>query len=275
MRLRTIGDRVYSDFLMPSRLGVYQGLLEHALAAGYSAMSLERYWQLVSGGAIEADRRYLLLRHDVDTDPVTASLMWQIERALGIEGSYFFRLSTLDIGLMQSIAAEGGGASYHYEELATVARARRPRTAEEAETLIPQARDLFAVNLERLRAITGLPMGVVASHGDFLNRRLGVKNTTILDDVGFRQAVGIQLETYDPAFLDTISSYHRDLMYPASWMHGDPFEAIDRAEPVVYVLIHPRPWRVDRMANLRDDVTRLQEELAYRLPARPRQGSGR
>ena len=267
MKLSFIRDRLYGDFLMPSRLDEYASLLDRAMTAGYAICSVEQYWDHVRAKTIDPDRRYLVLRHDVDTDPATAGDMWRLERAMGAHGSFFFRLSTLDVGLMQAIGANGGDASYHYEELATVAKARRPRTAAAAEALIPEAQELFVRNLERLRAITGLPMRVVASHGDFLNRRLGLKNAIIVDDA-VRAATGIVLETYDPVFLDSTTSYHRDLIYPGTWMHDDPYEAIDRGEPIMYMLIHPRPWRIDRGENLRDDIGRVQEGLAYRLPVR-------
>ena len=273
MKFGTIRDRIYGDFLMPSRLPVYEALLTQALDADYTILPVERYWGLATTGGLLPDQRYLVLRHDVDTDPATAGVMWRLERDLGVSSSYYFRQSTLDIGLMQAMGAAGTEASYHYEELATVARARRPRSTEAAEALIPEARDLFARNLTHLRAVTGLGMRVVASHGDFLNRRLDLKNAVILEDPVVRRDLGIDLETYDDAFLDTITSYHRDLIYPGTWMHGDPFEAIARREPIMYMLIHPRPWRVDRVGNLRDDIERLREELAYRLPARSADGS--
>jgi len=56
--------------------------------------------------------------------------------------------------------------------------------------------------------------------------------------------------------------------YPHFWMEGDPREAITRGEPIIYILVHPKPWRVHRRANARDDLTRLLEGLAYRLPVR-------
>jgi hypothetical protein len=266
--MATIRDRIYSDFLMPSRLGDYRHLLETALAAGYRILSIERYWRLVTDGALDPAGRHLVLRHDIDTDPQTAALMWQIERDLHVEGSYFFRLGTLDRGLMQRIADAGSRVSYHYEELATVAKRRRPADATAAGLLIPEAQELFERNIERLRSMTGLPMDVVASHGDFVNRKLGIKNTAILVDRGFRARMGIVLETYDQDFLDTVSSYHRDMPYPHFWMEGDPLVAIGRGAPIIYMLVHPKPWRVHRTANARDDATRLLEGLAYRLPAR-------
>ncbi len=171
--LKTVRQRIYSDFLMPSRLGEYRRLIESALAGGYTVLSIEQYWQLVTAAAVDPARRYLILRHDIDTDRETAGLMWRIERSLGIEASHFFRLSTLDPALMQAIADGGGRASYHYEELATIARERRPRSREQAIALIPEAQARFAANLQKLRKMTGLAMDVVASHGDFLNSEGG------------------------------------------------------------------------------------------------------
>ncbi len=86
-----------------------------------------------------------MLRHDVDTDPGTAAAMWDIERELGVESSYFFRLSTLAPALMADIAAGGSEASYHYEEVATVAKRRRLRTPSgRARRTCRRRRDLFA-----------------------------------------------------------------------------------------------------------------------------------
>ena len=270
----TVRDRIYADFLMPSRLESYRRLLDVAIQAGYAVISVEAYWQSVSRQTIDPEARYLILRHDVDTDPGTAAQMWQLERELGIEGSYFFRLSTLEIDLMNRIAESGSRVSYHYEELATVAKQRRPAGMSAALRLVPEAQDLFARNIGNLRRRTGLPMDVVASHGDFVNRRIGINNTKILDDETFRQEMRITLETYDAVFLDTVTSYHRDLPPPARWMHDDPFVSVARRDPIMYVLIHPRPWQVNRRVNAIDDLNRLREGLAYRLPTRSRSGTG-
>jgi hypothetical protein len=250
---------------MPSRLEAYRDLLEAAIAAGYRIISIERYWQLVKDGTLDRAERFLILRHDIDTDPKTAALMWQIECDLGVHGSYYFRLGTLDLSLMGRIAESGSSVSYHYEELATIAKRSRPRNVDEAVRLIPEARALFRQNLARLRSLTGLPMTVVASHGDFVNRRLGVRNTAILADETFRREVGIGLETYDQDFLDSVTSYHRDTPFPGFWMHGHPRDAVARSEPIIYMLVHPKPWQVNRVVNARDDVIRIREGLSYTL----------
>jgi hypothetical protein len=259
-------DRIYADFLMPSRLGAYRGLLESALAADYQIVSVEHMWSIIAADRLDPTRRVFVLRHDIDTDPATAAAMWAIDRDLGVESSYFFRLSTLDPALMADIAAGGSQASYHYEELATVAKLRRLRSGSDAIAHLPEARDRFRRNLTRLREITGLPMRVVASHGDFVNRALKSPNWLILDDPAFRHQVDVELETYDEALLRHLPSRYTDALYPEYWKPDDPAEAIRRLEPTIQVLVHPRSWRVARATNAHDDLRRLAEGLRFGLP---------
>lgn len=263
--LARVRDRTFSDFLMRSRLDLYQALLESALSAGYRVIGLEDTWRLIEDGALDPAQRYLVLRHDVDTDPGTAAAMWGIDRRLGIASSYYFRLSTLEPALMADIAAGGGEASYHYEELATVAKRRGLRTRAEAEAGVPEAKAEFAENLAAVRAMTGLPMRVVASHGDFVNRRLGIPNWVILDDAELRREVRVDLEAYDHALLRRIPAQHSDVPHPRYWVPADPAESLRAGVSPILVLVHPRHWRVDRIANARDDTWRMVEGLRFAL----------
>lgn len=264
--LRTVWHRLYADFLLPSRLDSYRRLLERFLGAGYTVISVESIWELISSSQLNGNARYLVLRHDIDTDPATAQRMWEIERALGCHGSYFFRLSTVDIPLMKAIAASGSMASYHYEEIAAVAKRRRLRSRDEALAHLTEAQEEFLRNLARLRTQTSLPMTVVASHGDFVNRQLGLPNWELLVDRDFRRRAGVELETYDEAVMGHVTSRHSDTLHPRYWIPGSPELAIGRSEPVVYVLVHPRHWRAARSVNARDDLGRLSESIRYRTP---------
>jgi hypothetical protein len=268
MALRALRNRVYADFIMPSRLGLYRGLLRLANGADYRVLSIESFWQLIVDGAVDPARRYLILRHDIDTDPETAGAMWAIERRLGIDGSFFFRLSTLDQGLMQAIGEAGGQASYHFEELATIAKQRHLRHPADVLAHLPEARARFSENLQHLRASTGLPMRVVASHGDFVNRAVGIANRAILEDPAFRREVGVELEVYDDALMGHVTSRHSDTHHPRYWVSGEPADAIERREAVIHVLVHPRHWHARRLVNAGDDIRRVWDGLRYRLPAR-------
>jgi len=267
MILRRASQRVYGDFLMPSRLGIYRALLERALAAGYDVISVERMWALVGTDGLDPARHYLVLRNDIDTGPGTAREMWQIERALGIVGSYFFRLSSLDLPLMHEMGSAGNEPSYHYEELATIAKQHHLRTRADVLRHLPEAQDLFARNVTWLRSVSDQRIRVVAAHGDFVNRKLGILSSAILSDPTFRTEVGIELEVYDQACMKRVTSRHADLTSPPYWTPVDPLAAIEAREPVVYVLVHPRSWRVERGLNARDDAVRIWQGLRYSLPA--------
>lgn len=258
-------NRVYSDFFQRSRLDAYERLLETALRVEYQIVSVGGLWRRSQAGPLDATGRYLVLRHDIDTDSETARAMWNIDHRLGVETSYFFRLSTLDRELMTDIANAGSEASYHYEELASVAKRRRPRSRTDALRLLPEAKEQFAANLARLRTTTGLPMAVVASHGDFVNRRLGLPNWMLLDDGDLRRELAIELEAYDEAYLTHITTRHADGPYPRRWNPTDPLSAIEAHEPVIAVLVHPRHWRVNRVVNARDNAQRVVEGLRLML----------
>lgn len=262
---RTIIYRVYSDFLMPCRLSTFESLLKQALTQGYEVHSVASFWEVVKAGGPRKDRRYLILRHDIDTDVMTARAMWRIERRLGVRASFYFRLSTLDPALMRQIHEEGGEASYHYEELATIGKEQGLTTAEEIERALPLMQQAFAQTLRELRKTTRLPMHTVASHGDFFNRKLGISNHFLLKERSLREELGIELETYDEVMMRHVTSRHSDTLAPAFWKPNDPVEAISRNEAVVYLLTHPRHWRTDPLGNLQDNVKRLWEGVLFSM----------
>jgi hypothetical protein len=257
-----MGQRLYADFVMPCRLSHYRNLLLLARDCGYETVSVARLWALLQGPGVPPNRQFLVVRHDIDTGIRTARKMWEIDKALGICSSYYFRLSTIDVELMREIDRSGGEASYHYEEIATEAKRQGLRRAEEIRGVMPAIQDVFRQNLECLRRETGAPMTIVASHGDWLNRRLGIANWALLEDREFRRRVGVELEVYDDVFRRHLKSRHSDSSYPRFW-ERDPYEALEAGTPLVYLLVHPRHWRVDRRDNLREDLYRLAEGLRF------------
>ena len=261
--------RAYADFLMPCRLELYQDLLKNAVAREYEAHSIQSFWRLLKQSELDPDRRYLILRHDIDNrDSHTVRQFWEIERRLGLKSTFYFRLCTLMPDLMREIHESGFEVGYHYEELATMAKEKGFTRPEQTYALMAEIRARFKDNLREFRRITGLPSDTVASHGDFANRKLGMENTEVLQDETIRRDAGIECEAYDSALRDQIRTLHSDVEHPGDWTPENPRCAIERGEQVVHVLTHPRNWHADWSRNLQDELSRIREGLSYILRAR-------
>jgi hypothetical protein len=259
----TLARRLHCHYLQRERLDDFGALLRGSLEHGYRTIPLSAFADRTAAGPPRDGDRILVLRHDVDTDVARARRMWEIERQLGVVGSYFFRRSTWDVAFMHELAAAGCDVGYHYEELATVVKERGAASASEARALIGAARDRLRTTVPELRDRTGLPLDVFAAHGDFANRVVGVSNVELLSDPALRAELGVRLEAYDVE--SHVSARSSDGIPPRGWQPEDPIHAIRRGEPVVAVLLHPRSWGRAPAVNARADLVRLREGCVYRL----------
>jgi hypothetical protein len=259
----TLAHRLRRDYLRPARLEEFRRLLRCSLQLGYETMTLAAFADLAAAGEVPARGPILLIRHDIDSDVSRARRMWEIERELGVLGSYFFRRSTWDVSLLRELASTGFEVGYHYEELATLVKERGAATADAARALIVPARERLRTSLAELRAETGLALDVLASHGDFANSAVGVSNVELLADWAFREEIGVRVEAYDVE--DHVDARSTDAADRGVWWPHDPVEALRRGEHVVQVLVHPRAWGAAPVENVRQDLHRLREGIAYRL----------
>lgn len=247
---------------MPSRLDDLDNVLLAALSEGYKVLSIGDFLTLVREDRLDFPSRYLVLRHDIDTDAATARAMWQLESRHGVRATFFFRLLTADIALMNEIHGGGGEVGYHFEEIATVAKRKGLKITSNLDSLRKDAGELFCKNLALLRQKSGLPLRSIASHGDFVNRRLGIINYELLTPE-IRQLMDVDYEAYDAELVDRLSSRFSDLMYPQLWNPVHPIVAIKRSDPVIKLLVHPRAWRSSPIANAKETSTRIYEGLHY------------
>lgn len=259
--MKTLLNRLYSDYLMPSRLPEYETLLVRAAQCGYQQLSVRDFHCAVRQEA-QPPTRVLVHRHDIDSDLRTARKMFALETKHGVRASYYFRLSTLDYGFMRDIEAAGSEASYHYEEVATYAKRHRLRRGDEVRARFPEIRALFMRNFKRIGEHLGTPMTTVASHGDFANRRLKVINHELLRDAELRRRCGIECESYDADLLRHFDLYISDRPYPVYYYPLSPFEALGRYERVCF-LTHPIQWETNWLENTRCNMVRLAEEVAW------------
>jgi hypothetical protein len=259
--LKTIGWRIYQDFLMPSRLRDYNQLLRDLTRSGYEFLTMRRFARLVRAQE-DLPELTCLLRNDVDTDPRTALAMSEAEHDLGIEASYYFRLSTMDRRVMRTIVARGSEIGYHYEELATVAKRMNLKSSAAVADHMGLIKDEFRTNISRFAEVAGALPDTVAAHGDLANRRLKMTNTELLDDE-LRNEFGILAEAYDLDLEQRFEARIIDRELPIYWSPETPYDAIARGARVIRLLVHPGTWRCNRLENLRRDLVRVVEGVRF------------
>lgn len=259
--MTTMLGRFYCDYLMPSQLAAYEEAVREAKRSDYLQTSVRGYFDLVREGAGPLGK-VLVHRHDIDTDLRTTRKLFDIEQRHGIRSSFYFRLSTLDFRLMREIEEYGSEASYHYEELASYAKRKRIRDAATLRSCMADIRADFAANFADVEARLGRKMRTVASHGDFVNRRLKVSNTEILDDPLLRQRCGIDCEAYDRALLDHIDIYIADRPAPQYYHPVSPIDAI-RGQRRICLVTHPRQVETNWKENTKDNLFRFYEGLVW------------
>lgn len=259
--LHVIAWHLYQSLVMPDRLAEYRDLLRSIATEGYTFSTVEAFASNVIAGFLPPERT-CVLRADIDSDLVGAARMFDIAAVEGAHGTYYFRLSTLDRSLAQRIRAQGSEAGYHFEELAAFAKRHGLRSAEEVEAHVPAMRDEFRRNVMRFRDATGEFPRTVAAHGDFLNRRFGIRNNQIIDRP-LMDEFAILAETSEPRLMGAVTARVSDRPAPRWWHPQSPIEAMSDSPSVLYILVHPRQWVRAPLHNIRLDLQRGTDEAAY------------
>ncbi len=144
------------DFLFDK----FKNLLIGLLSQGYELKTLENFME--TSGA-----KSVILRHDVDRNPLNALKTARIEAALAIKASYYFRTikNVFDESIISEIAALGHEIGYHYENM------------DYCNGNVDEAYNDFCTQLEKIRKL--YPVQTFCMHGSpmspFDNRDLWKK----------------------------------------------------------------------------------------------------
>jgi len=135
------------DFTMAK----YGELCRVLLGAGYTPVTVYQYLTDPPGG------RTVVLRHDVDRKPENALRMAELEHALGVTSTYYFRHPhTFIPEVIEQVLSLGHEVGYHYEVLA------------KAKGNYEEAIALFARELEEFRSLCDVR--TICMHGSPLSR---------------------------------------------------------------------------------------------------------
>lgn len=242
-RIKTIWD-----ILKNKRLDEYELILSLAIQHGYVVCSLRDYFRDINENK-EFNKRYLVLRHDVDRRAHGTRIMFNIERKYGVKASYYFRHSTLDYEMMIEMEGCGFESSFHFETIADQVREKpwlssHPKAIEES---FPDLLERLRKDLSVIRERTGCPCVTIAAHGAPENRALGMPNNLLTRMAGSYGLLGIDVEAYDKSLLETISCYVSDSSVEVNdgYRYGlNPLDAIKRGEKTIMFLTHPEHWHL-------------------------------
>lgn len=259
----SIITRLYNDFLRPSKEGEYEKILMAACDNGYEFHTMLSFEDVIKNG-VETGKRYLILRRDIDTaDSRILRKMLDLEKKYGARCTYYFRWNTLDINLMKAISEEGGESSYHFEEIATYCYKNRIKDKGTMLEHIEEIRDMFIKQLLLFRDKTKQPCLTIASHGEFVNSKIHVPNTVLIDD-RVRKESNICREAYDTQHMDLLSCRIADQVEMEKFTEK-AIDAIERGEPILELLTHPRQWNSPLWVNMKEEINRFCKEIFWRL----------
>lgn len=258
-----IKQRIYNDFFRPSKEKEYELILKVAQENGYEFHTVLSFEGVIRDG-IKDSKKYIILRRDIDTaDSKILQKMLELEKRYGARATYYFRWNTIDKKLMKDIEESGGEASYHYEEIATYCYKNRISTKEEMLRHIEDIRDLFISQYAKFKKNVCLPCLTVASHGDFVNSKLKVPNKELMNE-RVRKTTGIVREAYDIEHIGMLTCRIAD-QDEMDYFTEKAVAAIERGEPVLELLTHPRQWNSPVWVNLKEELNRIGKEIYWRL----------
>jgi hypothetical protein len=243
-------NRLYNDYFMPNRYKEYENLLKLFLENNYQFICVKDY------KALERNGKYIIIRHDIDSDLRIAKKMFEIEKNLNINTTYYFRLNTMEKDFMTNINNFGSEVGYHYEEIAQFCKNNKKVNAEYVKSNIKIIRDNFIKNIKDIEKIYKIKLYSIASHGDFVNRKLGMTNKYLYNDELQRRLNLI--EAYD--IEKWINFRTADDEYPKFWKEN-PEKAIKNNKNKVLLLIHTRYWDKAPIERFKIDFIRLRDAI--------------
>jgi len=146
------------DFILKT----YQNLLSILKNHGFSFQSFQEFLEK------SADRA-LILRHDVDRLPQNALKIAQIEKELGVQSIFYFRIVNyvFEPDLIRQISNFGHEIGYHYEDVSLVTDRLKAsgsgQKGEKEKEVVDDAIESFVRNLEKLKKL--VPVNSICMHG--------------------------------------------------------------------------------------------------------------
>lgn len=246
-------NRLYNDYIMSNRYKEYEDLLSEFKNNGYEFICVKNYKELNN-----ETQKYIIIRHDIDSDVKIARKMFEIEKRLNVKTTYYFRLKTANKQLIQEIIQYGSEVGYHYEEIAQFCKDNKFINKQFAIDNLNKIKEIFCQNIQLFEKNNNVKLHSIASHGDFVNRKIGIANKFVYTkDMQDKLRL---IEAYD--IEELLDFRTADAMYPHFWKM-DPKSAIKENKKRVLILVHTRWWNKAPVERLKQDFERTIDKIKY------------
>lgn len=156
-------------------------------------IGLEYPFQTFTGFLEKPEEKVIILRHDVDDKKLNSLRFAEIQHAMGITGTYYFRMvsQSYDPVVIKKIAEMGHEIGYHYEDMDVASSKFGVRSLKlKEEDVFDIAIELFEKNLKKFREL--YPVKTICMHG---SPRSSFDNKAIWNKYNYRD-FGIIGEPY-------------------------------------------------------------------------------
>ena len=250
-------------------LDTYRELLETLQRKGYQLIGYADY---VKGKA--ENEKFAILRHDVDTQPENSLKTAQIEHALGIKATYYFRCvkESNRPEIIRAITSLGHEIGYHYEDM-SLCNGNTDEAWSHFQTWLAYFRQYYAVETICMH---GAPMSKwdgKALWKKYDYRTVGVIGEPYMDtdfeQIFYLTDTGRCWDGYKVSVRDKIPGMQEQWTANGLTWHTTPqiLQAIetDRMPAHVMIVTHPQRWTNNKAAWLRELILQTTKNWIKKL----------
>ena len=265
-------------------LDIYRELLEKLQQKGYELISYQDYCRNTDGIPTryrDSERRFVILRHDVDKLPENSVKTAQIEKSLNARASYYFRTGesgcyakseTRLPDAIRTIVRLGHEIGYHYEDM-SLADGDVEKAYAHFLTWLGYFRQYYAVETICMHGAPTSKWDGKDLWRKYDYKALGIIGEPYFDtdfsDVLYLTDTGRCWDGYKVSVRDKIPQ-HQDEWTAKGWVWHTTKELLkaieeDRLPKHVMITTHPQRWTNDRAGWLKELLAQKAKNIVKRI----------
>lgn len=208
----------------------YGQILERALDSGYIFITVNDFFQ----GRYEDNKKFAILRHDVDFKPMRCSIFHEEEKRLNIKASYFILVHDINynpfsvnvLKMLKAIEAYGSEIGLHTNYVET------------AHILNEEPSKVLAAEIQALRSHFDIKGVACHRNIDFMHNSLPHLEMNWLD---YKNKFDVSYQAYDLKLMESVVFVNEGINPHLCWRSITPEMAIDNGDNFC-LSTHPHWW---------------------------------